>query len=112
MSLIVEQSLTLYLILTCIIGGAGAYMTGRSMAHSWRPVWQLAVAMLIMGLALRFMHFSLFGGDLLSLHYYITDTLTLLLISAIAFRITRTNQMVTQYHWLYKRTGPLTWKEK
>jgi hypothetical protein len=112
MSLIIEQSLALYLILTCVIGGAAAFMTGRSMAHSWRPIWQLVVAILIMGAALRFLHFALFEGHLTSLHYYVSDTLTLMLIALMGFRMTRTRQMVTQYHWLYKRTGPLTWAAK
>jgi small-conductance mechanosensitive channel len=112
MSLILEQSLALYLILTCLFGGGAAFMMGRSLATNWRPLWQLVVATLIMGLALRFLHFALFEGKLLTLHYYLTDTLTLLVIAGLGYRLTRTTQMVTNYRWLYKRTSPLTWVNK
>ncbi len=112
MSLIIEQSISLYLVLTCIIGGGAAYLMGRSLAINWRPVWHLILATMIMGLALRFFHFALFEGKLLYLHYYITDTLTLLVFALLGYRITRTRQMVTSYHWLYKRTSPLTWTRR
>lgn len=112
MSLLIEQSLTLYLILTCILGGGAAFMMGRSLATGWRPIWQLVIGVLILGLALRFLHYALFEGKLLSLHYYFTDTLTLMIIAMIGYQLTRTTQMVTNYRWLYKRTSPFTWVDK
>ena len=112
MSLIIEQSIWLYLDLTCLLAGSAAFMTGRSLAMGWRPLWQLLVAMLLLGMATRFLHFALFEGHLLSLHYYLTDTLTLLLIALLAYRLTRTTQMVNHYHWLYKRKSPLSWEER
>lgn len=112
MSLVVEQSWPLYLLLTCALGGGAAFMTGRSLALGWRPRWQLAGAVLLLGAALRFLHFALFEGQLLSLHYYLTDTATLALFAAVGFRLTRTVQMVTRYHWLYRRTGLFSWSAK
>ncbi len=112
MSLIIEKSLPLYFILTCLIGGGAAYMMGSSFAKLWRPVWHLVASTLILGLALRFMHFALFDATLLSAHYFFTDTITLLIFAALGFRLTRTRQMTTNYRWLYKRTSPFTWIEK
>ena len=36
------------------------------------------------------------------LQYYIVDTIVLLVIGIVGYHYTRTNQMVTQYHWLYE----------
>ena len=112
MSLFVENTLLLYLILTCLLGGGAAFMMGRALATGWRPFWHLILTTMIMGLALRFLHFALFEGNFVSLHYYFTDTATLLAFSALGFQLRRTRQMVTSYHWLYKRTSPLTWTNK
>jgi hypothetical protein len=30
----------------------------------------------------------------------------------LSWRLTRTTQMVTQYRWLYRRTSPLTWRQR
>ena len=38
--------------------------------QTWRPWWQVVAYALILGAAARFIHFALFDGTLLSLHYY------------------------------------------
>ena len=38
-----------------------------------------------------------------TLQYYIVDTIVLLIFGTLGYRYTRTNQMVTQYHWLYEK---------
>ena len=38
---------------------------------------------------MRFIHFALFDGTLLSLHYYVVDTIVLLIIGALGFRYHR-----------------------
>jgi hypothetical protein len=47
-----------------------------------------------------------------SLQYYVVDTVVLMIIGFIGYQYTRTNQMVTQYHWLYERASILSWKSK
>ena len=47
-----------------------------------------------------------------TLQYYIVDTIVLLIIGTLGYQYTRTNQMVTQYHWLYEKASPLSWKPK
>ena len=44
--------------------------------------------LLVLALAVRFMHFALFGGTLLSLHYYAVDLAFCLLFGFLGFRIT------------------------
>ena len=112
MSLFVEDRLSIFLIMTVIIGGWAAFQTGRGLASKWRPVWMPAAYMVPLGMALRFFHYALFNGELLSAHYFITDTAILVIAALLGYRLTRVNQMVSQYPWLYERAGPLAWRAK
>ena len=67
---------------------------------------------LILGGAVRFIHFALFGGTLLSAHYYLVDSAVCLAFGLLGFRATRAAQMVTQYRWLNEADGPLRWRRK
>jgi len=107
-----EVSWPAFVALTVVIGGAGAWMMGRALARSWRPLSRVLLYAVLMGLALRFLHYALAGGTLLSLRYYLIDTAVLALAAALAWRIARTSRMVRQYPWLYYRTSPLTWAER
>ena len=107
-----EPSFWLFLLITVIMGGWAAWMTGRAIAITWRAYWNLILYLLILGAAVRFIHFALFGGTLLSIHYYIIDTIVILIIGTLGFRYYRARQMTSQYRWLYERTGPFGWKEK
>ncbi|MFE1597933.1 DUF6867 family protein [Methylobacterium sp. ID0610] len=107
-----ESTIWLFLLVTVVMGGWAAWMTARGIALGWRPYWQVVLALLLLGAAVRFIHFALFGGTLLSPHYYVADTIVLLLVGSAGYRATRARQMTTQYRWLYERTGPLTWRER
>ncbi len=112
MSLFVEDSPWIFLIMTVVIGGGAAFLAGRALAGKWRPIWMPVAYMLLLGLALRFLHHALFHGNLFSLHYYVTDTLVLIAAALLGYRLTRARQMASQYPWLYERTGPFSWREK
>ena len=99
-------------LVTGIIGGGAAWLTGRAIASTWRPFWHVVAYTLLLGCAVRFVHFALFEGALLSPASYAADALYLLMLGALAWRTTRAAQMATQYYWLYERTGPLTWRPK
>ena len=101
-----------FLVLTVIMGGAAAVMSGRGLARSWKPFWRIAVYMALLALAVRFFHYALFDGHLVSLYYYGITYLVLLGFACVGYRWMRTTQMVTQYRWLYERTSPLTWRER
>ena len=98
--------------MTVIIGGGAAFLAGRSLASSWRPLWMAGRLHDPARIGLRFFHYALFDGELLSLHYFITDTLVLIAGAFLGYRLTLTRQMVSQYPWLYERTDPLGWKQR
>jgi hypothetical protein len=112
MSLFVEDTLSVFVIMTVVIGGGAAYLAGRNLASRWRPWWMPAGYMILLGLALRFFHYALFNGDLLSIHYFVTDTAVLIAFALLGYRLTMVNQMVSQYPWAYERSGPLSWRAK
>ena len=107
-----EPSIWLFLLITVIMGGWAAWMTGRAIALTWRPFGALIAYLFILGAAVRFIHFALFGGTLLSAHYYIIDAIVLLIIGSLGFRYYRARMMTSQYRWLYERTGLFSWREK
>jgi hypothetical protein len=107
-----EPSFWLFAFVTVILGGWAAWMTGRAMALTWKPYWQLLVYLLILAAAVRFIHYALFEGTLLTLHYYLVDAAVLFAIGSLGFRYYRARQMATQYRWLYERTGPFSWRER
>jgi Domain of unknown function (DUF6867) len=107
-----EGSLWVFVLVTVILGGGAAALAGRAIAQTWRP-WGQAVAYgFVLGGAVRFIHFALFGGTLLSLHYYLVDSAVCLAFGLIGFRAARAAQMVTQYRWINVPDGPLRWRKK
>jgi hypothetical protein len=112
LDLYAEESFLQVLLVTGLIGGGAAWLAGRAIALTWRPFWHLPLYMALLGAAVRFVHFALFEGTLLSLPSYAMDTLYLLLVGALAWRMTRAAQMATQYYWLFERSGPLTWRPR
>ncbi|RDJ27327.1 hypothetical protein DWF00_10185 [Bosea caraganae] len=107
-----EPTVWLFLLVTMVMGGWAAWMTGRAIAITWRPVIQLVVYTLVLGLVLRFIHFAVFHGTLLSPQFYLVDTVVLMAFALAGWRYNRTRQMTTQYRWLYERTGPFSWKAR
>lgn len=107
-----ESSAWLFIGVTVVLGGWTAWMTGRGLAQTWRPAWQVLLWSLPLAVAVRFIHFALFGGTFVSPHFYLVDLIVVAAIASLGFRYTRTRQMTRQYGWLYERTGPLTWREK
>lgn len=107
-----EPSVWLFLLVTLVMGGWAGWMAARAVARAWRPFWQAALSLLLVAAAVRFIHFALFEGTLLSAQYYLADAAVVMLIGALGFRVTRTRQMTTQYRWLYEKTSPLTWRER
>jgi hypothetical protein len=104
-----EDSFGVFLLVSVLLGGGGAWLASRAIAGTWRPWWHVAFYMLILGVAVRFIHFALFDATLLSLHYYLVDTGICLGFGFLGFRAARATQMATQYRWINVRTGAFTW---
>lgn len=88
------------------------WMTGAAVARSWQPVSTFLIYSLLLAAAVRFLHYALYQGPFLSFSHYLSDLVILAVIGVLGYRYTRTNQMVTQYHWLYERSSPLGWKTR
>ncbi len=107
-----EPTVWLFLLVTVVMGGWLAWMTGRAMALTWKPTVQLVLYILVLGMVVRFIHFALFEATLLTLHFYIVDTIILMGFGFAGWRYNRAGQMTRQYRWLFERTGPFTWKPR
>jgi hypothetical protein len=107
-----EGSVGVFLLVTIVLGGGGAALAGRAIALTWRPWWQIVAYMLLLAWAVRFIHYALFGGTLLSLHYYVVDSVVCLGLGFIGFRTARVAQMITQYRWINQPDGPLRWRRR
>jgi hypothetical protein len=92
-----EDYFAVFILITVILGGGAAWLAGRAIALTWRPWWHVVGYMLILGAAVRFIHFSLFSGTLISLHYYLVDTAFAIVIGLAGYRLTRQRQMAVQY---------------
>jgi hypothetical protein len=101
-----------FVFFTLILGGAGAYASGQAVARAWAPTWHVAAAAVGLSFFVRFLHYALFEGTLLSLQYWLVDLAVLLIAAFIGWRRTRVLQMTRQYPWLYEPAGPFAWREK
>ena len=107
-----EHSLGVFLLVSVVMGGGAAWLAGRAIAATWRPGGIVALYMLMLSLAVRFMHFALFDGKFLSLHYYLVDFAVCLAFGLLGFRLMRVTQMVTRYRWINERAGPFRWRRR
>jgi hypothetical protein len=88
-----------FLALTLVLGGAGAFVTGRTMAGTWRSQWLGVAYMLPLGAAVRFLHYALFQEST-----HLAQAALCFAILALAalggFATARRNQMRRQYPWV------------
>lgn len=112
MGLIWEISLAEFVFVTLILGGGAAWLAGRALASAWEPIWKTALWMIPLSGAVRFIHFALFSGSLLTLHFYLVDLIVLVGLATAGHRVTLATRMVRQYGWLYERAGPFGWRER
>ena len=121
MGIIYETSFWAFFFVTLLAGGGAAFAIGRAAAQGWKPFWQAAIYTMMLGVAIRFLHFGLFAGATLaswraaqgnmhSPHYYATDTGILLLFAGLGFHLQRRAQMLRQYGWLTGKAGILGWR--
>ena len=107
-----EVSFGDFLLVTVIIGGGAAFLTGKAAAADWRGPRELALYVLLLGCAVRFLHFALFDGTLLRPWYYLVDVVILAAFAWFGRQLTRASQMNRQYSFAYEKNSPLTWRRK
>lgn len=98
-----------FLLITLLLGGAAAYLIGRAVARTWRRTITLLAYLILLDGGVRFIHFALAHDVLIAPVSFLTDLVVLAIAGGLGFRITRARQMGTQYPWLFRRTGWLTW---
>ena len=108
MSGLLGTTIPVFIGITVILMGYAAYATGRALAVNWDHPGALMFYCGLMGFVDRFLVFSLFQGELLSLTGYLIDTAVLTLIGFVSFRYHRIGKLVSQYPWLYVRTSPFS----
>ncbi len=100
-----------FIVVTLLLMGVCALLTGQAVAKTWRPAWQVAAYALLLAAADRFLVFALFDGELLSIAGYVVDACLLGAVAAGAYKATRARKMVAQYPWRYRRAGLFGWRE-
>lgn len=97
------NGLWVFLLVTVLLGGSGAFVSGRAIAQTWRPFWHVPAYMLLLAAIVRFFHYALFWEVLISLKNYMVDFAVMLVSATIGYRLTRARQMAEQYGWLRGR---------
>src|SRR5262245_50084234 len=100
-----------FLLVTVVLGGSAAFMSGRAVAQTWRPYWHIPLYMVPLAASVRFFHYALFGEPLLSLQNYLIDFAVVLVAASLGFRLLSGNKMAQQFHWLFRRNGLLGWRK-
>lgn len=111
MSGVLWEHLGGFIAITVVLGGGAAWLTGRGAAITWTHPGYIFVYSFLLTCASRFLHYALGDGPLLATTYFLVDFAVILASMGLAFRVTRANQMATQYFWLYERTSPVSWRE-
>lgn len=101
-----------FVLVTIVLGGGAAYLTGRAVALTWRTWAQLGGYLVVLTFAVRFIHYALFSGTLMSAHYALIDVVLLGALAALGQRVTRRRQMLSQYGWLYAPGSLLSWTRR
>jgi hypothetical protein len=107
-----EQSAWLFLLVTVVMGGWAAWRTGKALAKAWKPVWTLIPYMILLGGAVRFIHFALFEGTLLAPRFYLVDTVIITVFAYLGWRNERANAMARQYAFSFEKASPFSWRRK
>lgn len=114
------------LALTFILFGGAAALMGNAIADTWRPWWQNLAYGALLAVVDEFLGFALFDGPFFidslvssdggplgpALLGYLFNVIVISAISLFVYRVTLARKMVSQYPWLYERTGLFSWREK
>jgi hypothetical protein len=100
------NGLWVFVLCTVVLGGATAYVTGRAVAETWRPVLHVLVYCLLIAAAVRFLQFALFQAELTSWTSYLIDAAILIAAASAGYSLTRARIMASQYAWTRGDKGP------
>ncbi|ROR32852.1 DUF6867 family protein [Inmirania thermothiophila] len=112
MEALLGARLGVFIGVTVILMGGAAWMTGRAVANTWRPAWQVVAYCILEAAGSRFLIYALFEGRLLSATGFLADAAVLVAIGLVAYRYYHVRRMVEQYPWQYERAGLWAYREK
>ena len=103
-----------------VLFGWFSLMAGQALARTWRPWWQCIGYGLLLSVGARLVEYTLFIGRMQNLGAYVADnagfaivsTIYIILVAGAAYRMSLVRMMVTQYPWLYERSGLFSWRSK
>ena len=93
------QSLFAFVIITLMLGGAAAFMTGRALANGWRPQTMVLLAAQPLAGPAPSLHAPLADQPTDALKAALTNGLMIAFAYA-GFALRRKHQMARQYPWL------------
>lgn len=100
------------LLFNIVLVGPASFATGHGLAITWRPWSRFVLYTALLSAGLRFLDYALADGELWSIAGFLVGWAVQFAIAALAYRLTRSRQMVRQYPWLYRRKGLLGWEER
>lgn len=109
---ILGENIWVFLGLTVVLVGGCSFLMGQAIAGTWRPYWQILPYSLILAAANRFLAFALFKEQLLAVIPYLLSIVVVWAFATFGYRLTKVDQMIHQYPWLYERASLLGWREK
>jgi hypothetical protein len=89
-----------------------ALATGRGVAITWRPGWQVVVYAALLAATHRFTDYALSDGHLWALGGFALAWAALAAAGLATHRATRAAMMVAQYPWLHVRDGLFGWRDR
>lgn len=126
-----------FVLVTIVLGGSAAFVAGRALAKTWRPLWQAFAYAGVLAAVAGFLHYVLFAespvpgariaallaslpgdpaaslaGLAVALRHYLVIFITLSLLATLGYRLTRSRAMRRQYGFEMETAGPLSWREK
>lgn len=106
---ILSKSVPVFVILSLVFGLC-SWLAGQAAARGWRSIKVALGYAVLIALADRFLLFALRGASLLDPTGFAIAIVMFLAVAALAFRWNQVDMMVSQYPWLYERSGPLSWR--
>jgi len=112
---LIDLDMPVFVGMTLIVMGGAAILMGQALANNWRPIWQVVFYSFLLAIATRFFSLALFYGDpfftpLRWVHGALVDTVFLAAYALLAYRLTLVARMASQYPWLIRRSGLLSYR--
>ena len=109
---ILGTDLPVFIGLTIVLFGGAAFLTGQALAGGWKGPWIGIFYCALMAFSDQFLVYGLFDGDGTRISGFVLDWIYLSAVFLFAYRLTQARKMVTQYPWLYVRSGLFGWRKR